>query len=92
MLRFTLRLPDSGSLKDKRQVVRSVTQRIRNKYGAAVAEVADNDRWQLASIGVSVVSNSGAHAQQMLDEIVDFVERSRLDAEMMDVESDIVSF
>jgi len=84
-------LPDSGSLKDKRQVVRSVAQRIRNKFGAAVAEVDDNDVWQLATIGVACVSNSERHAREMLDEIVQFVEESRLDAEVFDVETDVVS-
>lgn len=84
-------MPDSGSLKDKRQVVRSVAQRIRNKFGAAVAEVDDNDVWQLATIGVACVSNSERHAREMLDEIVQFVEESRLDAEVFDVETDVVS-
>ena len=53
MLRFTLRIPESGSLKDKRQVVRSVAQRIRNKFQVAVAEVDDNEAWQVATIGVA---------------------------------------
>jgi uncharacterized protein YlxP (DUF503 family) len=92
MLRFTLRLRGSGSLKDKRQVVRSVTQRVRNKFGAAVAEVGENEAWQLAEIGVACVSNSRAHAQQMLDEVVAYVEESRLDAEVMHVESDVMEF
>ena len=47
VLRFTLRLPESGSLKDKRQVVRSLAQRIRNKFQVSVAEVGDNDAWQM---------------------------------------------
>jgi uncharacterized protein YlxP (DUF503 family) len=92
MLSFRLRLPESGSLKDKRQVVRSVTQRIRNKFGAAVAEVGDNEAWQLATIGVACVSNSARHCQEMLDEIVAFVEGSRLDAEVLDVETEVVEF
>ena len=90
MLRFTLRIPESGSLKDKRQVVRSVAQRVRNRYQAAVAEVEDNDTWQLATMGVAVVSNSHVHCQQMLDEIVSYVEESRLDAEVRDVEMEII--
>lgn len=76
-------------MKDKRQVVRSVTQRIRNTYGAAVAEVGDNDAWQIATLGVAVVSNSAQHCQEMLDSIVAWVEASRLDAEVLDVETDV---
>lgn len=92
MLRFTLRIPESASLKDKRQVVRSLLQRIRNTYQAAAAEVGENDAWQIATIGVAVVSNSHHHCQQILDEIVSFARDTRLDAEVYDVETDIVAF
>ena len=92
MLRFTLRIPESGSLKDKRQVVRSVSQRIRNKFGAAVAEVADNETWQLATLGVTCVANTARHCDDVLDSIIAFVEDSRLDAEMMDVERETFAF
>jgi uncharacterized protein YlxP (DUF503 family) len=91
VLRFTLRLPGSGSLKDKRQVVRSLAQRIRNKYHVSVAEVGDNDLWQIATIGVACVTNTHRHCEEMLDEIVTYVRDSRLDAEVIDVESDIIT-
>jgi len=87
-----LRIPESGSLKDKRQVVRSVSQRVRNKFQVAVAEVDDNDAWQIATIGVACVANTARHCDEVLAEIVAFVEQSRLDAEVTDVETDIVSF
>jgi uncharacterized protein YlxP (DUF503 family) len=91
-VRFTLRIPESGSLKDKRQVVRSVTQRLRNRFGAATAEVADNDAWQVATIGASVVSNDAGHCRAMLREIIEYVQSSRLDAEVLDVETDVIAF
>lgn len=91
VLRFTLRLPESGSLKDKRQVVRSLAQRIRNKYHVSVAEVGDNDLWQVATIGVACVTNTHRHCEEMLDEIVAYVRESRLDAEVIDVESDVIT-
>ena len=87
--RITLRLPESGSLKDKRQVVRSLTTRLRNKFNVAVAEVDDNDRWQIATIGLTCVSNNARHAQEMLDHAVQFVERTRLDAELIDSEIEV---
>jgi uncharacterized protein YlxP (DUF503 family) len=92
VLRFTLRIPESGSLKDKRQVVRSVMQRVRNKFHVAVAEVDDNDAWQIATIGVTCVSNSARHADEVLAEIVAYVEGSRLDAEVTDVETEVIAF
>jgi uncharacterized protein YlxP (DUF503 family) len=72
--------------------VRSVAQRIRNIYHAAVAEVDDNEAWQVATFGVACVSNSAQHCEQILREIVGYVESSRLDAEVMDIETDVITF
>jgi uncharacterized protein YlxP (DUF503 family) len=82
--RLTLRLPGKGSLKEKRAVVRSLTARLRSKFNVSVAEVDDNDRWQTATLGVACVSNDALHARRMLDQVVAFVERTRLDAELVD--------
>ena len=87
--RITLRLPENSSLKGKRQVVRSLTARLRNKFNVAVAEVGDNDRWQIATIGLTCVSNDARHAQEMLDRAVHFVEQTRLDAELIDSEIEV---
>jgi uncharacterized protein YlxP (DUF503 family) len=92
VLRFTLRIPESGSLKDKRQVVRSVSQRIRNRFQVAVAEVDDNDAWQIATLGVACVANTAKHCDEVLREIVSYVEESRLDAEVTDIVTDVISF
>lgn len=87
--RITLRLPENSSLKGKRQVLRSLTARLRNKFNVAVAEVGDNDRWQIATIGLTCVSNDARHAQEMLDRAVQFVEQTRLDAELIDSEIEV---
>lgn len=87
--RITLRLPENSSLKGKRQVLRSLTTRLRNKFNVAVAEVGDNDRWQIATIGLTCVSNDARHAQEMLDRAVQFVEQTRLDAELIDSEIEV---
>jgi uncharacterized protein YlxP (DUF503 family) len=84
--RLTLRLPESGSLKDKRMVVRSLTTRLRSTFNVAVAEVGDLDRWQIATIGVTCVSNDARHAREQLDKVVAFVQRTRLDAELVESE------
>lgn len=92
MLRFSLRLSESASLKDKRQVVRSVGQRLRNKFQVSVAEVANQDAWQLATLGVACVANDAHHCEEVLRTIVSFVEESRLDAEVIDIETEVVRF
>ena len=87
--RVTLRLPENHSLKGKRQVVRSLVERLRNKFNIAVAEVDDNDRWQIATIGLTCVSNDARHAREQLDRAVAFIANTRLDAELLDSEIDV---
>jgi uncharacterized protein YlxP (DUF503 family) len=70
-----LRIPASGSLKAKRQVVKGITGGLRAKFNVAVAEVDHQEQWQRASIGVTCISESGFHAQKMLREVERFVER-----------------
>jgi len=67
-------LADNHSLKGKRQVSRSLVQRIRNRFNVSVAEVSDQDRWQTLSIGVSCVTDDARHANEILSKIVDYVE------------------
>jgi hypothetical protein len=63
--------------------VRSLAQRIRNKFQAAVAEVGDNEAWQIATLGVAVISNTHRHCEEKLDEIIRYAQDSRLDAEVV---------
>jgi len=65
---------------------------VRNKFQVAVAEVDDNDAWQIATIGVACVANTTRHCNEVLAEIVAFVEQSRLDAEITNVETEVMSF
>jgi uncharacterized protein len=78
--RIELELPESSSLKDKRQVVRSVMARMRNKFNVAVAEVDYQESWRNAALGCVCVSNSARHARSMAESIVAYVEESRMDA------------
>jgi len=73
-LLITLQIPDSASLKDKRQVVRSLVARLRRTFNIAVAEVGDLDKWQLATLGVAAVSGSSRHADEMCQKVLQFVE------------------
>jgi uncharacterized protein YlxP (DUF503 family) len=74
-LLITLQVPDSSSLKEKRQVIRSLTARLRQTFSVAVAEVGDQDLWQSAVIGVACVSADSRHADEMCQKILGFVEQ-----------------
>jgi uncharacterized protein YlxP (DUF503 family) len=88
--RITLRLPENESLKGKRQVVKSITSRVRNKYNVSIAEIDDNESWQIVSLGITCVSNSVRHADEMLSNVVKFIAGSRLEAELLDYEIEMV--
>jgi uncharacterized protein len=83
--RFELFIPASRSLKDKRQVLRSVSQNVRNKFNVAIAEVAYQDKWQRAAFGVSCVAESAGHCYKVLQEVEKVIGRAAIDgAEIVD--------
>jgi uncharacterized protein YlxP (DUF503 family) len=82
-------LPLSQSLKDKRQVVKSILARVRGQFEVAAAEVADQEIWQLASLGISCVSGDAGHARALLENVVRYIEESRPDIEITDVQVDV---
>lgn len=69
-----LHLPESQSLKDKRQVVKSLKERVRNRFNVSIAEVDYLDLWQRCAIGIAVVSTTRAHADEILSNVADFIE------------------
>ncbi|MBM3275336.1 MAG: DUF503 domain-containing protein [Candidatus Sericytochromatia bacterium] len=85
-----LHIPMATGLKDKRAVVRSVVQRLKNEFSVSAAEVGDLDKWQMASIGFAFVSNNAAHANEVIDKAIDFVETGHWDAEVIDAEIEIL--
>ena len=88
----TLHLPESGSLKDKRQVVRSVLTRLRNQFEVAAAEVDRQDTWQIAVLGLAYVSGDAGHAEEVIDHAVRYIEESRPDLAITDVRVDVLPF
>jgi len=72
--KLTFYIPYATSLKDKRQVCRSIIDKTKQKFNASVAEVDTQDMHQTLTIGVAVVSGDAAHAQNSLDEIIRFME------------------
>jgi uncharacterized protein YlxP (DUF503 family) len=88
--KVSLRLPENMSLKGKRQVLKSIASRVRNKFDVAVAEVEDNDNWQLATIGVCSISNSKRHTNQVLSRVFNFISDARFEAEILDYEIEII--
>lgn len=72
-LRLSLHVSQAQSLKDKRQVIRSLKDSLRNAFNVSVAELGELDRWQVADIGVAACGNSRAHVDEVLNKVVDRV-------------------
>ena len=77
--RYELFIGASTSLKDKRQVLRSVSQTVRKKFNVAIAEVEYQDLWQRAALGVSCVAESPGHCRKVLQEVEKAIGRSAID-------------
>jgi uncharacterized protein YlxP (DUF503 family) len=71
VLTLELRLDNSHSLKDKRQVVRSLKDRLRGKFNVAVAEIEFQDLWQRAAVAAVTVSPDRGHAEKLLRSVED---------------------
>lgn len=83
-IEVTIYIPGAQSLKDKRQVTRSLIERIRRRFNVSVAELADMDKHQRLVLGIACISNAGAHAQAVLDSVVHLIE-IETEAEIIDV-------
>ena len=78
-----LRLPENHSLKGKRQVIKSIITRLQNKFNISVAEVDNQDLWQLSTLGVACVSNHRRHASEILSNVVKFIVQNYPDVELL---------
>ena len=88
---MTFRIHECRSLKEKRKVVKSIVARIGNHFNVSVAEVADNDVYQRAVIGVSLVGNDRRRVNAKLDKLFNFADALGT-ADMIDAQLEIISF
>jgi len=88
--RMSLRLPENLSLKGKRQVLKSITTQVKNKFNVSIAEVDDQDLWQLATLGICCVSNNKRYTNEVLSKVVGFITNSRFEVEILNYEIEIL--
>ena len=90
-LKITLRASWVHSLKEKRMVVKSIVQRLKNKFNVSVGEVHEQDIHQIIVIGISAVCGDQKQVDSTLENLIDFVEENT-DAEIINIESDKTKF
>jgi uncharacterized protein YlxP (DUF503 family) len=91
ILRLSLSIPAASSLKDKRQVVRKIVDRVRARFDVSIAEVGENDIWQRAQLGVTVAGNDRRFINEVLDKVRGFIDQLYL-APILDQELEILSY
>ena len=84
-LRIRLHLPGCTSLKEKRFVLKSLKDRLRNRFNVAVCEYGSQDKWQLADIGVATVTTDTRGADRALQAVINYIERDGR-AELVDID------
>jgi uncharacterized protein YlxP (DUF503 family) len=91
VLRVSLSIPDAGSLKGKRQVLRRVIERVKARFEVAIAEVGDNDLWQRSQVGIVAVGNDRRYINEVMDKVLHFIDQLYL-APILGQELEILSY
>ncbi len=72
--RLELRMPHTSSLKGKRQILRSIKDRVHSRFNVSIAEVGYLEEWQRATLAVACVSNEAKMVDEVLNKVVNLVE------------------
>jgi len=70
LLRLEIHMPEAHSLKDKRQVLRSLKDRLRGRFNVAVAELEHQDLWQRATVGIVTLGDQPGFVEHSLEEVL----------------------
>ena len=88
--RISLRIPGNMSLKGKRRVLKSIKTQVKNRFEVAIAEVEDQQLWQVATLGVCCINNDSRYANEVLSKAVNFIANGRFEVEMLDYRIEII--
>lgn len=69
-----LRIFESYSLKEKRQIIKSIIGRLKSRFNISIAEIDLNDNWNIGLIGFSCVSNNTKHVNEIISKVVKFID------------------
>jgi uncharacterized protein len=84
-----LHLPDVGSLKGKRHVLKGLKEKLRHRFELSVAEVDHQDLWQRATLALAYVSGDSRHANEVMSKALDFIE-DNLDGYVTDIHVEVL--
>ncbi len=87
--RIVLFFHGNDSLKGKRQRIKSIIAKVRNKFNVSIAEIEDNDNWEKAVLGISIVSNDNKFVDRVLNTVIDFIDNQH-QGELIDHQIEIL--
>lgn len=85
-----IHIPGNSSLKGKRQIIKKILERTKNRFNVSIAEVDDNDLWQRSKIGFSVVGNDRQFINSSMDKVLNFIENQEI-AEIINTRIEILN-
>lgn len=88
VIRIKIHLYSPQSLKEKRSIIKSLIQKTKHKFSLAIAEVADQDLWQSAVLGIALVGNKKSFLEREMEQILRFLEQGG-DLEIVTVNHEI---
>lgn len=91
IMSISLRADWVHSLKEKRMVLKSISQKLKNKFNISVNEISDQDVHQSIVIGISAICSSNAQADSVIENIINFVE-GNTDAELVGIQNEVIPF
>jgi len=91
VVELELLIPESGSLKEKRSIVKRVVNRTRSRFNVTIAEVGKQDVRSRAVVGCAMVGSDRRYVNGAVDKLISFVEGLSL-AEILDARIEIVNF
>lgn len=84
-VRLRIYVPWVQSLKEKRKIVKSLCAKVKNKFNVSIAEIEDQDVHKSIVVGFACVSNDSAHADQIIDKVIKFIE-ANTEGELIGIE------
>ena len=76
---------EASSLKEKRKILKSLIDVLKNKFNLSIAEVGEQNKWQVAELGIAVVGNDKSYLNRVIEKVVDKIETKK-DIVMMEYE------
>ena len=89
--KIELYLPMNQDLKGKRRIVKSLSDQIRSRFNVSVSEIENNELWQIATIGIAIISNKIIILNRTFDQIFSFIESSNHDLNIISHDTEIIS-